>query len=155
MWLFMAVFPLVHELEAEMSDCLEGSNSQSHLTLIRRIWWSWLKEVLGGRRRLCSVIVFGLLLSEMKLSGLLVFLVFCAQRSGASDRKGSCKYPPSQWCRSLKTAIECRVSAPRINSLELSSPKLRIVTLWVAFTSQNTTKRCCFNRKLKHFEQEL
>lgn len=66
---------------------------------------------------------------KMKVWGLLVFLLFCAQRSGASDRGDSCKYPPSQWCRSLKIAIECQVSAPRINSLELSSPKLGVVLL--------------------------
>nr|XP_046246888.1 gamma-interferon-inducible lysosomal thiol reductase-like [Scatophagus argus] len=47
----------------------------------------------------------------MKLSGLLaVLLLLCADRRGSgSHPKPSCRYPPSQWCRSLKIAIECKV----------------------------------------------
>lgn len=29
---------------------------------------------------------------------------------GISHPKPSCHYPPSQWCRSLEIAIECKVS---------------------------------------------
>ncbi|XP_045904985.1 gamma-interferon-inducible lysosomal thiol reductase [Micropterus dolomieu] len=48
----------------------------------------------------------------MKLSGLLVvFVLLCADRrsSAKSHPKPSCRYPPSQWCRSLEIAIECKV----------------------------------------------
>uniref|UniRef100_A0A3Q0RVC2 Gamma-interferon-inducible lysosomal thiol reductase n=1 Tax=Amphilophus citrinellus TaxID=61819 RepID=A0A3Q0RVC2_AMPCI len=48
----------------------------------------------------------------MKLSGLLaVFFLLCIQWSGfgISHPKPACRYPPSQWCRSLEIAIECRV----------------------------------------------
>ncbi|CAJ1060872.1 gamma-interferon-inducible lysosomal thiol reductase [Xyrichtys novacula] len=48
----------------------------------------------------------------MKLSGLVaVLLLLCAARrnSGISHPKPSCRYPPSQWCRSLEIAIACKV----------------------------------------------
>ncbi|XP_030289487.1 gamma-interferon-inducible lysosomal thiol reductase [Sparus aurata] len=47
----------------------------------------------------------------MKQSGLfVVFLLLCFdRRSSGSHPKPSCRYPPSQWCRSLEIAIECRV----------------------------------------------
>ncbi|XP_033477022.1 gamma-interferon-inducible lysosomal thiol reductase [Epinephelus lanceolatus] len=49
----------------------------------------------------------------MKLSGLLpVFLLLWADRSSSgiqSHPKPSCRYPPSQWCRSLEIAIACNV----------------------------------------------
>ncbi|XP_028259850.1 gamma-interferon-inducible lysosomal thiol reductase-like [Parambassis ranga] len=48
----------------------------------------------------------------MKLFGLLsVFLLFCTNRSssGMSHPKPACRYPPSQWCRSLEIAIQCKV----------------------------------------------
>ncbi|XP_072245340.1 gamma-interferon-inducible lysosomal thiol reductase-like [Leuresthes tenuis] len=48
----------------------------------------------------------------MKLSGLLaaIFLV-CTDRQGfgISHPKPGCRYPPSQWCRSLEIAVECKV----------------------------------------------
>ncbi|KAM7012899.1 gamma-interferon-inducible lysosomal thiol reductase-like [Tautogolabrus adspersus] len=49
---------------------------------------------------------------NMKPSGLIaVFLLLCAERrsSGMSHPKPSCRYPPSQWCRSLEIAIACKV----------------------------------------------
>lgn len=54
----------------------------------------------------------GQLVSNMKQSGLfVVFLLLCFdRRSSGSHPKPSCRYPPSQWCRSLEIAIECRVS---------------------------------------------
>ncbi|XP_068175934.1 gamma-interferon-inducible lysosomal thiol reductase-like [Antennarius striatus] len=48
----------------------------------------------------------------MKLSGLFLGLfLLCADRrsSGMFHPKPSCRYPPSQWCRSLRIAIECKV----------------------------------------------
>ncbi|XP_058495259.1 gamma-interferon-inducible lysosomal thiol reductase-like [Solea solea] len=48
----------------------------------------------------------------MKLSVLLpVFLFLCidSRGSGMSHPKPACRYPPSQWCRSLEIAIECKV----------------------------------------------
>eukprot|EP00066_Takifugu_rubripes_P008304 XP_003974405.1 PREDICTED: gamma-interferon-inducible lysosomal thiol reductase-like isoform X1 [Takifugu rubripes] len=46
----------------------------------------------------------------MKPWGLLVLsLLLCAERSGASHPKPACRYPPSQWCRSLEIALQCRV----------------------------------------------
>ncbi|KAI3368216.1 hypothetical protein L3Q82_007937 [Scortum barcoo] len=48
----------------------------------------------------------------MKSSGLfVVFLLICAdwRSSGKSHPRPSCRYPPSQWCRSLEIAIECKV----------------------------------------------
>ncbi|KAL7397401.1 hypothetical protein ABVT39_021421 [Epinephelus coioides] len=49
----------------------------------------------------------------MKLSGLLpVLLLLWADRSSSgiqSHPKPSCRYPPSQWCRSLEIAIACNV----------------------------------------------
>ncbi|KAG8003127.1 Gamma-interferon-inducible-lysosomal thiol reductase [Nibea albiflora] len=49
--------------------------------------------------------------SNMKLSVLfVVFLLLCVhRRSSGSHPRPSCRYPPSQWCRSLEIAIECRV----------------------------------------------
>uniref|UniRef100_A0A672GAC9 Gamma-interferon-inducible lysosomal thiol reductase n=1 Tax=Salarias fasciatus TaxID=181472 RepID=A0A672GAC9_SALFA len=49
----------------------------------------------------------------MKLSGkLAVVLLSCIVLRGCvgSHPKPSCRYPPSQWCRSLEIAIECKVS---------------------------------------------
>lgn len=49
----------------------------------------------------------------MKLSGILaVLLLVYTERSGFGmcHPKPACRYPPSQWCRSLEIAIECRVS---------------------------------------------
>uniref|UniRef100_A0A3P8S7S1 Gamma-interferon-inducible lysosomal thiol reductase n=1 Tax=Amphiprion percula TaxID=161767 RepID=A0A3P8S7S1_AMPPE len=49
---------------------------------------------------------------NMKLSGLLAaFLLFCTYRTcfGMSHPKPACRYPPSQWCRSLEIALECKV----------------------------------------------
>ncbi|CAG5863935.1 unnamed protein product [Menidia menidia] len=49
---------------------------------------------------------------SMKLSGLLaVILALCASPkcAGSSHPKPACRYPPSQWCRSLEIAIECKV----------------------------------------------
>uniref|UniRef100_A0A3P9CJY9 Gamma-interferon-inducible lysosomal thiol reductase n=1 Tax=Maylandia zebra TaxID=106582 RepID=A0A3P9CJY9_9CICH len=48
----------------------------------------------------------------MKLSGILaVLLLVYTERSGFGmcHPKPACRYPPSQWCRSLEIAIECRV----------------------------------------------
>ncbi|XP_054644508.1 gamma-interferon-inducible lysosomal thiol reductase-like [Dunckerocampus dactyliophorus] len=48
----------------------------------------------------------------MKLAALVAFFVLlCNDRrcSGSSHPKHSCRYPPSQWCRSLEIAIECKV----------------------------------------------
>uniref|UniRef100_UPI003AAE91B7 gamma-interferon-inducible lysosomal thiol reductase-like n=1 Tax=Centroberyx gerrardi TaxID=166262 RepID=UPI003AAE91B7 len=48
----------------------------------------------------------------MKLTELLaVFLLFFTDQSseGKSHPKPSCPYPPSQWCRSLEIALECKV----------------------------------------------
>ncbi|XP_022067526.1 gamma-interferon-inducible lysosomal thiol reductase [Acanthochromis polyacanthus] len=48
----------------------------------------------------------------MKLSGLLAaFLLFRTYRTcfGMSHPKPACRYPPSQWCRSLEIALECKV----------------------------------------------
>uniref|UniRef100_A0A7N8XFP8 Gamma-interferon-inducible lysosomal thiol reductase n=1 Tax=Mastacembelus armatus TaxID=205130 RepID=A0A7N8XFP8_9TELE len=48
----------------------------------------------------------------MKLSGLLaVFFFLCTDRTGFGTfhLKPACHYPPSQWCRSLEIAIECKV----------------------------------------------
>uniref|UniRef100_A0A7N6BE75 Gamma-interferon-inducible lysosomal thiol reductase n=1 Tax=Anabas testudineus TaxID=64144 RepID=A0A7N6BE75_ANATE len=49
---------------------------------------------------------------NMKVSGLLaVFLLLSADKIGfgMSHPKPGCRYPPSQWCRSLEIAIECKV----------------------------------------------
>ncbi|XP_074523762.1 gamma-interferon-inducible lysosomal thiol reductase [Halichoeres trimaculatus] len=47
---------------------------------------------------------------NMKLLGFAVFLILCAERrSFGSHPKPSCRYPPSQWCRSLEIAIACKV----------------------------------------------
>ncbi|AWP10762.1 putative gamma-interferon-inducible lysosomal thiol reductase-like isoform 5 [Scophthalmus maximus] len=48
----------------------------------------------------------------MKLSAPLALLfLLCADGSGSavSHPKPPCRYPPSQWCRSLEIAIECKV----------------------------------------------
>ncbi|XP_047443759.1 gamma-interferon-inducible lysosomal thiol reductase [Mugil cephalus] len=48
----------------------------------------------------------------MKLYGLLVvFLIICVAPKAleTSHPKPSCHYPPSQWCRSLEIAIQCKV----------------------------------------------
>ncbi|XP_063350710.1 gamma-interferon-inducible lysosomal thiol reductase-like [Pelmatolapia mariae] len=48
----------------------------------------------------------------MKPSGILaVLLLVYTERSGFGmcHPKPACRYPPSQWCRSLEIAIECRV----------------------------------------------
>ncbi|XP_042371281.1 gamma-interferon-inducible lysosomal thiol reductase [Plectropomus leopardus] len=48
----------------------------------------------------------------MKLSGLLLpvfLLLWTDRRSSGSHPKPSCRYPPSQWCRSLEIAIACNV----------------------------------------------
>ncbi|XP_069558473.1 gamma-interferon-inducible lysosomal thiol reductase [Brachyistius frenatus] len=48
----------------------------------------------------------------MKRSGLLAaFLLLCSARRGfgTSHPKPGCRHPPSQWCRSLEIAIECKV----------------------------------------------
>ncbi|KAM9385787.1 gamma-interferon-inducible lysosomal thiol reductase-like [Pholidichthys leucotaenia] len=39
----------------------------------------------------------------------LFFLLCCGQLTGGSHPKPACRYPPSQWCRSLEIAIECKV----------------------------------------------
>ncbi|KAM8874098.1 gamma-interferon-inducible lysosomal thiol reductase-like [Spinachia spinachia] len=51
-------------------------------------------------------------ISNMKPFALLcVFLLLCIDRdiSGTSHSKPSCRFPPSQWCRSLEIAIACNV----------------------------------------------
>uniref|UniRef100_H3CXW0 Gamma-interferon-inducible lysosomal thiol reductase n=1 Tax=Tetraodon nigroviridis TaxID=99883 RepID=H3CXW0_TETNG len=45
----------------------------------------------------------------MKLWLLLVLSLLRAAGSPASRPKPACRYPPSQWCRSLEIALECRV----------------------------------------------
>ncbi|XP_059197340.1 gamma-interferon-inducible lysosomal thiol reductase-like [Centropristis striata] len=48
----------------------------------------------------------------MKLSGLLAVLLLLSgdrRSSGTSHPKPACRYPPSQWCRSLEIAIQCHV----------------------------------------------
>ncbi|XP_034737142.1 gamma-interferon-inducible lysosomal thiol reductase [Etheostoma cragini] len=48
----------------------------------------------------------------MELSGLLTVILFvCTDRGsfGVSHPKPACRYPPSQWCRSLEIAISCNV----------------------------------------------
>ncbi|CAN9500353.1 unnamed protein product [Ophioblennius macclurei] len=48
----------------------------------------------------------------MKVSRMLAFfLLFCMVQKGfgISHPKPGCRYPPSQWCRSLEIAIECKV----------------------------------------------
>ncbi|XP_072294365.1 gamma-interferon-inducible lysosomal thiol reductase [Eucyclogobius newberryi] len=40
---------------------------------------------------------------------LLVLLLFGQSCSAVSHPKPSCRYPPSQWCRSLEIAIQCKV----------------------------------------------
>ncbi|XP_028442979.1 gamma-interferon-inducible lysosomal thiol reductase isoform X2 [Perca flavescens] len=48
----------------------------------------------------------------MKLPGLLAVILFvCTNRrsSGLFHPKPACRYPPSQWCRSLEIAISCNV----------------------------------------------
>ncbi|XP_057696272.1 gamma-interferon-inducible lysosomal thiol reductase-like isoform X2 [Corythoichthys intestinalis] len=51
--------------------------------------------------------------AEMKFAtdftALLVVLLFHVRSSTSSHPKPSCRYPPSQWCRSLEIAIECKV----------------------------------------------
>uniref|UniRef100_A0A8C2WAL1 Gamma-interferon-inducible lysosomal thiol reductase n=1 Tax=Cyclopterus lumpus TaxID=8103 RepID=A0A8C2WAL1_CYCLU len=48
-------------------------------------------------------------MSTMKLS--VVCLLFCVvwRSSGSAHPKPACRYPPSQWCRSLEIAIACNV----------------------------------------------
>ncbi|CAB1421897.1 unnamed protein product [Pleuronectes platessa] len=49
----------------------------------------------------------------MKLPALLpVFLLLCSESRGSEashPKPPACRYPPSQWCRSLEIAIECKV----------------------------------------------
>lgn len=91
----------------------ERSSGQPHLALISW-WWGLIRRLQGGAATVVSPRwLCGLPLTNMKPSGLfVVFLLLCADRrsSGNSHPKPSCRYPPSQWCRSLKIAIECKVS---------------------------------------------
>lgn len=95
------------ELEAGMSESYWRQHS--HLALI---------SCLGGSVRRRSVLssqpcADSVADAKMKLSGLLaaVFLLCAEWRGfGMSHPKPACRYPPSQWCRSLEIAIECRVS---------------------------------------------
>ncbi|XP_041861371.1 gamma-interferon-inducible lysosomal thiol reductase-like [Melanotaenia boesemani] len=72
--------------------------------------------------------------ASMKLSGLLfvVFLI-CNDRwtFGMSHPKPACRYPPSQWCRSLEIAVECKVQK---QCMELNAVKPNQTVAPVSFS---------------------
>ncbi|XP_049588383.1 gamma-interferon-inducible lysosomal thiol reductase [Syngnathus scovelli] len=66
----------------------------------------------------------------MKLAALVV--IVCHVWSAASSHpKPSCRYPPSQWCRSLEIAVECKVQK---QCMELSAIRPKEPALPVSVT---------------------
>ena len=111
---------------------------RQHLALISWWWssyWAALREeqpdVLSAVSALrgCVDFLFLLILS-MKLLGLLaaVFLLSADRRVWSSHPKPACRYPPSQWCRSLEIAIECRVSRQCLFQFKVSLKKNAPIT---------------------------
>uniref|UniRef100_A0A8C5NH14 Gamma-interferon-inducible lysosomal thiol reductase n=1 Tax=Gouania willdenowi TaxID=441366 RepID=A0A8C5NH14_GOUWI len=82
----------------------------------------------------------------MKLSGLLaVLFLLCDNLTGlgSSHPKPACRYPPSQWCRSLEIAVECKVS--RIKCLSLftkDSPNLRVPPVSITLYYESLSPAC-------------
>ena len=61
--------------------------------------------------------------AKMKFATIFATVAICTivhKCNGKSKPKPSCSYPPSQWCRSLEIAIECKVSVILLFKLKCS-----------------------------------
>uniref|UniRef100_A0A8C5I7Y5 Gamma-interferon-inducible lysosomal thiol reductase n=1 Tax=Gouania willdenowi TaxID=441366 RepID=A0A8C5I7Y5_GOUWI len=80
----------------------------------------------------------------MKLSGLLaVLFLLCDNLTGlgSSHPKPACRYPPSQWCRSLEIAVECKVQKQCMEVRALQ-PNLRVPPVSITLYYESLSPAC-------------
>ncbi|KAM3620395.1 uncharacterized protein V6R79_022479 [Siganus canaliculatus] len=79
----------------------------------------------------------------MNLSGLfVVILLLCVvSRSSGSHPKPACRYPPSQWCRSLQIAIACKVQK-QCMELNATRPKQVVPPVSVTLYYESLCPAC-------------